>query len=404
MRRAVVLAALVAGCGAAAHPARPPAQGDDEITMYRDRAYIRQRVEVDVPALTATVSVPVAGGVDDDSVTIVDPGALQIDHPRVRRADGRPDEDHPATLAIDVTAPHAGKFPIVIAYLTDRVRWDVGYTLTTTPERELATLSGAIAIRNTTGLALRGVARVVDAELGTARAELAVRVGDALLGGEHHAAPSVAPCPLGRVELGPETRVQLPGLGAPRAVRSVLIYDPIGASLDNPSAVPARDFDLGVKPPAGTQVTENLQIARDPHVQGLPAGPVRLFERRPDGSIAELGDGKLFDPADRAATFDTIPIGTARGVTGHRERREITIDDDRHRLTEEFLLTIDNTRPRPVHVLLREHLYRGQNWTLAYNSAMSASKEGAQQIALHTDVPARAKARILYVVVYTWDL
>jgi hypothetical protein len=68
------------------------------------------------------------------------------------------------------------------------------------------------------------------------------------------------------------------------------------------------------------------------------------------------------------------------------------------------VIAIDNTRPQPVHVLLREHLYRGQNWTLAYDSATSAAKEGAQQIALRTDVPARAHAKIVYVVVYTWDL
>lgn len=404
MRTLAVLATLAAGCGAVAHPAERSAAGGDEITLYRDRAYVRQRVELDVPSPTATVSVPIAAGVDEESVTIVDPGGLIIDHPRVRRADGRPDDARPAELALDVTAPHAGHFPVVIAYLTDRVRWDAGYTLMTTPARDLARLSGAISIRNTTGLELRGTASVVDAELGTAKAELAQRVGDALRGGEHHAQPAVEPCALGEVDLGPETRVALPGLGPPRVLTSMLVYDPIGAALDNPSAVPARDLDLGMKPPATDRVTENLEIARDPHVRGLPAGPVRLFERRADGTLVELGDAKLFGPADRAATFDTIPIGTAQGVTGHRTRREITIDDDRHRLTEEFEIAIDNTRPQPVHVLLREHLYRGQNWTLAYNSATSAAKEGAQQIALRTDVPARANAKIVYVVVYTWDL
>lgn len=404
MRTLAVLATLAAGCGAAAHPAERAPVGGDEITLYRDRAYVRQRVELDVPSPTATVSVPIAAGVDEDSVTIVDPGGLIIDHPRVRRADARPDADRPAELALDVTAPHAGHFPVEIAYLTDRVRWDVGYTLVTTPAHDRATLAGAVSIRNTTGLRLHGTASLVDAELGTAKAELAQRVGDALRGGEHHAQPAVEPCAIGDVDLGPETRVALPGLGAPRVLTSMLVYDPIGATLDNPSAVPARDLDLGIKPPATGRVTENLEVARDPRVHDLPAGPVRLFERRADGTLAQLGDGKLFGPADRAAKFDTIPIGTARGVTGHRTRKEITIDDDRHRLTEEFQIAIDNTRPQPVHVLVREHLYRGQNWTLAYNSAMSAAKEGAQQIALRTDVPARAHAKIVYVVVYTWDL
>jgi len=44
----------------------------------------------------------------------------------------------------------------------------------------------------------------------------------------------------------------------------------------------------------------------------------------------------------------------------------------------------------------------GQNWTLAYQSSQNAEKEGPQQIALKTHVPAKGSSRVLYVVVYTW--
>ena len=64
--------------------------------------------------------------------------------------------------------------------------------------------------------------------------------------------------------------------------------------------------------------------------------------------------------------------------------------------------TLDNKREAPASVLVREHLYRGQNWTLAYHSALAASKEGAQQIALRAEVGAKSQLKILYVVVYTW--
>ena len=59
-------------------------------------------------------------------------------------------------------------------------------------------------------------------------------------------------------------------------------------------------------------------------------------------------------------------------------------------------------RPDPVNVLVREHLYRGQNWILAYHSAPEATKEGPQQISLRTEVPAKSQQKLLYVVVYTW--
>jgi hypothetical protein len=87
---------------------------------------------------------------------------------------------------------------------------------------------------------------------------------------------------------------------------------------------------------------------------------------------------------------------------GTRERRELTIDDENRRIVEEFVITLDNQREAPASVVVREHLYRGQNWTLAYHSAAAASKEGAQQIALRAEVPAKSKLKILYVVVYTW--
>ena len=115
-----------------------------------------------------------------------------------------------------------------------------------------------------------------------------------------------------------------------------------------------------------------------------------------------LGESRLFDVATRVDEVDTVAIGTADGVIGRRERRELTIDDDDKRLVEEFVLTIKNTRTRPVEVVLREHLYRGQNWTLAYQTAREPTKEGPQQISLRTTVPASSETKVLYVVVYTW--
>jgi hypothetical protein len=184
-------------------------------------------------------------------------------------------------------------------------------------------------------------------------------------------------------------------------MRSVLVYDPVGSELDHPGSAPVADPALGAHT-AATRVTESFEIDRDdPSSRGLPAGPVRLLEQRPDGSLAVLGEARLFDTATGVAEVDTIAIGTASAVTGHRERRDFTRDEDQKRFSEEFLLTIDNARPLPVDVVLREHLYRGQNWTLAYQSA-PAAKEGPQQISLRTTVPANGQTKVLYVVVYTW--
>src|SRR5262249_54881073 len=153
-------------------------------------------------------------------------------------------------------------------------------------------------------------------------------------------------------------------------MRSVLVYDPIGTKLDNPSPAPLRDPRLGIDPPAPSRVTESFEVARDAvDSAGLPAGPVRLLEQRAEGSLVALGESRLFEATTRVANVDTTAVGTADAVTATRERRELTVDDENHRIVEEFIITIDNQRAVPASVLAREHLYRGQNWTLAYHSA-----------------------------------
>jgi hypothetical protein len=395
VKGALVLALCACGAGTKRMPAGPPA--NDDITLYRGVALVRQRIDVDAVGAAATAKLKIAAGVTAPQVVVVDRGGLQI---RGMHAAG----EDATVLQIDATAPHDGHYAIAIAYVTDRMQWDAAYTMTTTPSRARAELHGALAIRNATGLVLRGASvRVVDSDLGAARTKTADALAGALVGGGIGTA--AVSRELGRLDLvDGETRVELVPETSPRPMRSVLVYDPIGTKLDLPSATPSRDPMLGVRPPAVSRVTESFEVERDEAASaGLPAGPVRLLERRPDGSLAVLGESRLFDASTRAAVADTIALGTADGVTAERERRELTVDDDNKRLVEEFAISIDNQRAQPARVVIREHLYRGLNWHLAYPGAPIAEKEGDQQIALHATVPAHAKAKQIYVVVYTWD-
>ena len=394
-RRGRAVSALAGVAAITACGARPPAPAPiagDEIALYRDRALIAQRVELVAPrAGPAAIALHLPAGVDPGAVQVLDGGGLA-------------DVELRATGAVELaaTAPHPGRFAVILGYVSDHLAWDAAYTVTTTAARDRATVRGVIAIRNTTGVAFRARIRVVDTELGAWRDRTAEQLRAAL-----HGAPiatsGVLPHDLGTVALGDdEARIELIGARAPHRLRSVLVYDPIGPGLDHTGAVPVADPSIGAVPGAPGQVRESFEIARDPGAsRGLPAGPARLLEHRPDGGLELLGEARLFDATTRVADVDTIAVGTARGVTGHRERRDFARDDDLRRFTEEFLITIDNTRPQPVDVVLREHLYRGQNWTLAYQS-VSAVKEGPQQIALRTTVPASSQAKVLYVVVYTW--
>jgi hypothetical protein len=435
--KSLALVVLLSACGRhAAHPAEPATAND--ITLYRDVALVRQRVEVTVPAGASSVTAHVAAAVTGDRLLVLDRGGLDVHAvhvagpavPIVTPAPAPPaaedsddatpdsalDEDPeapaepppiapPTDVVLDVAAPHAGTYALVLAYTTNRLQWDADYTMTTTPERDRAVLRGALAVRNTTGIAFASAAvHVIDAELGGWRTRTAEHLATTLVGGTPSTTPAALPRDLGVASLvAGETRVEIAGISAPRAMHSVLVYDPIGTKLDNATATPVRDDKLGIDPPAPSRITESFEVQRDERIAaGLPAGPVRLLERRGDGGLGVLGESRLFDAATRVADVDTIAVGTAEGVVGHRERRELTIDDARQRMTEEFVITLDNARDREVGVLVREHLYRGQNWNVAFESTKRPAKEGAQQFSMRSTVPAKSQQKILYVVVYTW--
>jgi hypothetical protein len=438
-------ASAVAPAACAGHrPRATTAPGGNDVTLYRDGAQVRQRVELDVPAsgtAVIRVAIPAALGIGDvvafpeggatvtglrfaDAVAMaaapteeaeaeelappreVDPQLAEALDQLIARAD--PGAGQPAQVELTVRAP-PGHAALRLGYVTKRLTWQAAYTLTANPSRDRASLRGALAIRNATGVALPGAAvRLVDAPLADARTRAAGELLASLTGrpSPTSAAGPPAARELGRLDLADgDTRVELLRDTAPRPMRSVLVYDPIGTKYDRPGREPLMERDLGVREPAGRRVDESFEVQRDPRVgPGLPAGPVRLLERRADGSLAPLGQARLFEDTARAAASDTITVGTAGDVTGARERRELTVDTLRQRLVEEFVITIENGRPYPVEVVVREHLYRGTNWTLAYLSVPfgNETKEGPQQVAPRITVPPRAKGRVMYAVVYTW--
>ena len=423
----VLVLALVFACGPkpgseAPSNATPPS---GEVVLYRDRALVRQRVDFELPpAGYATVRVKIAAGVEVDDIVVVERDRFTIrelhvpgdpaPQPKPKPADpcAVPEDEveveapPPAVKEVELVigGPRAGRFALHLAYLTKRVTWQAAYTMTTTGTRDHASIRGALAIRNAMGIAMPNTAvRVIDAELGPSIRRAAELLTSTYAGSEPPTTPAASPRELGRIDLvDGETRVELLPDAQPRPMRSVLVYDPIGTDLDRVTASPVRDVALGAGP-ASTRVTESFEVKRDVKATlGLPGGQVRLLERKPDGTLAVLGEARLFEASTRVAQVDTIDVGTAQGVVGHRERREYTYDEVHKRLVEDFVISIDNTRARPVEVVIREHLYRGQNWTLAYRSAPVAAKEGPQQISMRMIVPARGQGKLLYVVVYTW--
>lgn len=399
MRLLIVL--LVVGCGAKAQPSRAPTVVGNDLTLYRDWAIIHQRVELDVDnTRPASRSIEIAAGVRADEVIVLDRGGVTVTSLHIATKEEFADPRLPTKLTLDVSAPRPGRYVVVLGYLTERLDWNVAYTMRANPARDRAEVRGALAIYNKSGVELKfATARVVDAELGAWRGKSAEQTASMLVGGKPSSTPPAQARELGPLQLGDgETRVELLG-DVTQPMHATLVYDAVGTGHDHTGSAPLTD---DVELEAGKRVSETFEVTRDRRATaGLPAGPVRLLEAKADGALGVLGEARLFDAATRVAEVDTIAIGTADGVTGKRERRELTVSEDAMRITEEFVITLDNSRAHPVRVLVREHLYRGQNWTLAFHSSLEAVKEGPQQIAMRTLVPAKSQLKIMYVVVYT---
>ncbi len=394
-----LLIALVACGGTGAGPA-PIAPGVDRtdvsfVTLYRDAADVQQRVEVAVPAsgsIVVPVAVPV--GLDGTKLHVSDTGPFKSIDVRTLAEPGK--------LEVIVTGSGAGAF--YLGYQTDRLMWKAEYTLFTTRARDRSVLRGALAVRNTTGVELkRARLRVVDGTLGASTTRRAELLRETYAGIKPGTAVVAEPREIGVADLAAgETRIELLGSGYSRPMVSTLVYDPIGDELNHPGDMPDDDPLMGVLDEPRPRVSESLELTRDPAVTaGLPGGVVRLLERRADGSLVVLGEARMFDASTRKGTSDTVAIGTAAGVTGHREQRDFDDDDDRHRLTEEIRVTLENERDYPVEVVVREHPYRMETWHIAYASHPT-KWEGSQQIAMRVTVPAHGTARATYVVLYPW--
>lgn len=409
--------------------------------MYRDHAVVAHRLDVVIPpASPAKIKLRIAAGVEPDELYLVEASLLEIkkveilgavaeqpiegcdevscvldnDRPCCARYERKPsewDEDkaniktvkqaarEPLDVEVTLGGPREGTYQIVLGYDTPRIDWDAAYTLTTTSSHTRGELRGAVAIRNATGIAFQSIKlAVVDREQGelSARPKL-----DPTKPARPDDTPVAQPRELGRVDLV-EGDSRIESVEHSLAMRSVLVFDPIGPGLDYQHGQPVQDASLGVNVPPATRLSESVLFDRIPAIQHLPGGPVRAFERKPDGTLVLLAEAKLFGTDTLVAAVDTVPLGRmADGVTGKRERRELTIDNDRKRIVEEFALTIDNTRPGPIDLVLREHLYRGTGWTVAYYSVVF-EKEGMQQVAMRLAVPARGKQTVVYAVVYEW--
>lgn len=373
---------LLAACAAWTPPARTgEAAGDAHITLYRDGAVVEETVAIEVAAGTRYVEVPRPLGVPPEELTIeAAGGGVRV---------GPWGVDGEGAMTVELTAARAGTARLTLRYLTERLTWQASYTLI--DDRGRGRWHGALALRNETGRSFaRARVAVLDRGMPAAAPTAAAFDQRATV------VPGLHPVRLGaqRVALG----------GGTLGLRPTLVYDPVGTRFDSATLRPQMDRDYAVERwPAAVDESVLIELSRI-GAGPLPAGPVRVFTVGAGGALAWRGEGRLLPPADDAERYTTVAVGRSPDVTGARRRTDFAIDHDAMRLVEEVTVTLTNAGPTPADVLVREHLYRGQCWTLAFHSTgPRVAKEGLQQIGLGVTVPAGGAATVMYRVVYEWD-
>lgn len=324
-------------------------------------------------------------------------GALRVlSRPiEVRGPTGAP---HGAALRWTVSTRAAGERAFEATYVVGGLAWNAGYTLVLeSGDRRSAWLEGWLSVDNRTG-----------AELAASRALLIDQPFTA-------PAPPVESQPGRRIALRAPLRVahgrrvELPLLaGGARRVPAALtaVFDPVGYRLDLRRREPIAGETYGAVPPGwlplATHVEVDLRAARVA-AAALPPGECLVLERSGAGMIP-LGRARAFDRhnAGGAARL-RLAIGGAADLVGRRRQTEYARDPDARRLVEEIRVDVENRRATAAEVLIREHLYRGLNWSLAYaNEVARVAKEGAQEITFRLVVPPRSTREVVYRVVYTW--
>lgn len=345
---------------------------------------------------------------DDDSIHIIDAHGM-LAYKTAETGAAR------ATITLEGAGADAW---VEITYPTPRISWSAAYSLIRDKNGAKAALDGAVAIDNRSGVEFPGAAvGVVDNAFEASRTRSANELSKTLLGTAKDDDAKGAGRDLGVVDVQRgQTRMVLTAASHPLALKEILVYDPIGTKIDSPGVMPQKARNYGLETKASTTVLRSFEIALDQQTrETLPAGPVRLFGRGDHGELTPLGAGRMFDRAQGEAKTATVSLGRSPEVKAKRERTDFFIDEEgtvdaakgtrsRRMIIEEFTITLENTGKLPVRVLVREHMYRGETWSLVYYSppAEMVAKEGLQQVGFRVDVAPGAKSRVVYRVMYNW--
>jgi hypothetical protein len=315
------------------------------------------------------------------------------------------------TLVWKLATEKVGQQLIEVAYQTAGINWQADYNAILNPNDTKLDLGGWVTINNQSGATYKDaklkliagdVRRVQQPQVFTATAARKFAVNDALGGFEEKAFFEYHLYTLGRPATVAQNQTKQIELlkAADVPVKKVFLYD----------GAPQYRFYGGLNEDANygsdnsnkkVNVVVEVKNSKENNLgMALPKGKMRLYKRdEADGSLEFIGE----DEIDHTPKDETVKlhIGDAFDIVGERKRTDFHVDVNAHVITESFEIRVRNHKTEPVEVLVKETLYRWNNWEIT-ESNQKWTKYDANTIHFPVKVEKDGEQVITYTVRYTW--
>jgi hypothetical protein len=322
------------------------------------------------------------------------------------------------TLVWKVQSTHAGNDLAQVTYQTDSITWRADYNFTIHPNDDAADIAAWVTILNQSGMAypdanLKLVAGDVQRikppqqwnYMGGAMAARAMADNGAPAGFAEKSFFEYHLYTLGRttsISNNSTKQIELfePKLNVP--VTKTFVYYGVPDQLHywiSPS--PSLDQNLGTQ---SNKKVDIYLLLTNSQKNGLgiplPAGRIRAYKLDPaDGSKEFIGEDVIqHTPKDEDVM---IKLGSAFDIVGERRQTDFHVDENNHVITESFEIKLRNHKTQPVHVIIKENLYRWTNWEIT-DCSDKWEKIDYRTIHIPVDVPVDGEKTVTYTVKYTW--
>lgn len=163
----------------------------------------------------------------------------------------------------------------------------------------------------------------------------------------------------------------------------------------NPGMTPLTDRNYG----AGEQSTVRSTLAFK-NERALPAGTLRILQNGADGTPEFIGEDALGHvPRGQGVA---IELGNAFDLRGERRQTDFQFDKEHRTLSESFATKLGNGGSSAQSVVVREHLYRWNQWSIT-QSSLKYEKRSSDTVEFTVDVPANGSTQVTYTVQYQWN-